>query len=320
MSIQTVPITINVPNLRAQTLEDGRELTILDLETTDFGGPSFGITECATLTICHAEEIVLRCGLVDPENPVSWRAEQKTGITNQMVRGKPNWADAWAWQLMGLARAGRTAGWGSKTFDLPRLKTQQQRYGLPDFPMDDHLDAYHVASRLRGYKKGDLSATAEKLGIPWTDKAHRAPADVIMTALVLEKLCEIHGRALVFGKKQAIVREPVVRSSAKPPADIDILRVALTLPSYEPARLAEILSTDINTLERRISDLIKDGADAKPFTCPKTQEWLREVLPDVLPRWTGRRFLRDLMNDLNSHPKAKPGLSYVQIRVALSSA
>jgi len=320
LSIQAVPITIDLPNLRAQAHEEGREFTILDLETTTFGGPTFGITECATLTISDNEQPVLRAGLVNPQNPISWQAEQKTGITQAMVRGKPHWGEAWAHQLMHLARDGRTSGWGSKSFDLPRLRTQQQRYGLPELPMEDHVDGYLVASRLRGDKKGDLSATAAKLGIPWTDKAHRAPADVIMTALVLEKLCVLHGRVQVFGGKPAATRQAPSKTQAATPADLDILRIARTLPFYEPQRLAEILSTDIGTLERKISDLIKDGADPVPFTCHKTQAWLKEVLPEVLPGWTGRKFLRDLMNDLNKHPKAQPGLSYVQIRVALACA
>ena len=61
---------------------------ILDLETTGFKPEESGITEVAIITMTNGKEEFFET-LVDPEMPVPPSITQITGITDNMVRGKP---------------------------------------------------------------------------------------------------------------------------------------------------------------------------------------------------------------------------------------
>lgn len=146
---------------------------------------------------------------------------------------------------------------GSKSFDIHRIQSQQERYGLPWLSFENHVDSYHIARRIRGVKKGTLAETAAALNIPWTSQAHRAPADVIMTALVLEKLCVLAGREQVFEFKKTLQKKQKQEKSPTILSNNEIIQTAQTLPSYDAKKLAELLSLPVDVLERKISDLSK---------------------------------------------------------------
>jgi len=322
MSLNITEIDLHLPHIKRYVRESGRDLSIFDLEATTFGGPTFGITECATLTIGGGGgHPILRSSLVNPENPISWQAAEKTGITYKMVKDKPNWGDLWANQMIELSTSGVLCGWNSKTFDVPRMQGEMQRYDFPELHLHDHIDVYKIASRLRGTTKGNLTATALAMNLDWDADAHRASADVLMTARVLEALCEKYGVNEVFLSRKAsvdveIVKKIRIRTKID---DIDILRAAQTFAPYKPHVLAQYLSTDIETLERHISELINKGHQTDIFTCSIAQSWLVVALPEVIAKHGERKFLRDTMIDLKSHPLAKDGLTYVQIRIAINN-
>ena len=320
MSIQAVPIDIEIPHLVKQVKNAGKDITIFDLETTTLGGPTFGITECATLTVGGEGAPILRVSLVNPENPISWQAEQKTGIHWAMVRNKPSWGQAWGLEMIHLCKESQTAGWGSKSFDIHRMQGEQRRYKLPELPFEDHLDAYHIACRLRGEKKGNLSETAEAMNIPWTSAAHRAPADVIMTALVLNSLAEKYGIDAVFNyEKPEKIKKVLTKKNVVKIDDLDLVNAAKSLQEYDAKLLANFFMTDTESIERQLSDLVKDGCNPEPFSCRKTQTWLKEVLPDILPTWGEKRLLRELMTSIKKHPLSRPDITYLQIRVGLAN-
>jgi len=169
-------------------------LTVFDLETSTFiGRPNFGITEIGMLHINAKGQVAQSGSLVNPEHRIHNNVISITGITNEMVCGAPNWGHIWLDAVEWMARDHILIGFNSKTFDIPALKSQHNRYAQKSLLVNEDWDVRILHQYLHRTQKGKLADVARLLKIDVSSfKGHRALNDVVLTAAVLSKMVQLH--------------------------------------------------------------------------------------------------------------------------------
>lgn len=157
-----------------------KPLFIFDLETTTFPyAKTFGITEIGALIIKPDGKIIKKQSLVNPENPIHPVASKLTGISQAMVDREPNYPSTdWHRFFCHAAKTAIVIGFNHLSFDIPGIFKTTDRYGLEPCHFEACLDVYEFTT-------GNLSANGRRYGIS-VGNAHRAMADVITTAKVLD--------------------------------------------------------------------------------------------------------------------------------------
>lgn len=128
--------------------------------------------------------------LIDPGRRIGPGITALTGITNEMVRGQPGFADQLP-SMLELLHGAVILGHNVR-FDLSFLGAEFRRHKrtmedeLPGAPV---LDTVRIARRRFGRGGNGLQNLSRRLGIEPT-AAHRALADALTTAAVFEKLIE----------------------------------------------------------------------------------------------------------------------------------
>lgn len=178
-----------------------KPLNIFDLESTDFlGVPHFGITEVGVLLL-HPDGRTWACGeLVNP-GPRCWispTVRKLNGITMDMVRNQEEWGVRWAPRFARFSRDHILTGFNTR-FDVSAVEHQNARYNTA-FDVAATFDTRQVywhskAKPLNSRGKLVELFNAEALESP--GQAHRALADVLMTAMLLNRTLEIMGTCVV---------------------------------------------------------------------------------------------------------------------------
>lgn len=189
---------------RSLTWKDAPWL-ILDTETT--GLEDAAIVELGAVIMARGEVLEYRASLFNPGKPIEPKASEITGITDDMVAGRPRIIDV-------SPRTGRTpaqgldalasrhdcralVGYNLISFDLPILRRELG----PDFdqlessigPTIDPLVVVRtpqVGKWWKGHGRHKLTAVAERFGLDHAEpnmgsKAHRAAWDCVLAGRVL---------------------------------------------------------------------------------------------------------------------------------------
>lgn len=167
-------------------------LIVFDLETSALlKQRNSGIMEIALLRILNNGDACMIDTLVNPENPISLYTMNLTGISNADVIDQPNWLALI--KKIGIKWMNQTlCGFGINGFDIHYLEHQNQRYGI-ECPINKNtIDVRKICRSLNQTNKGTLLDYAARYGVEPTG-AHRAKADTLMTAGLLEKLLEKQG-------------------------------------------------------------------------------------------------------------------------------
>src|SRR5476651_815715 len=187
------PLNSNVLRFVAEL---GRPLVVFDLETTTHirSSENFGVTEIFLTRIEPTGEVSHYSHLVNPENPISPDASRITGITQEMVASEPNFATLLPEFGMYLGDA-VLCGFNIRSFDIPALLQECDRYELSGPPAIDMLDLREVwaESKITENGKGTLTAVAEYFGVE-KGQAHRAEGDVITCLNLLPEMIYAFGR------------------------------------------------------------------------------------------------------------------------------
>lgn len=169
----------------------------IDLETTGSDPESDRIIEIGAVLFDAGREVEARSWLTDPGRPIPLRFQQLTGISREMVAGKPAAEDVMP-DLLALA-AGVPVFAHNAAFDAAFLAATCRRAGLePPGPVLDTLELARIAFPLaRSYRLGGL---AQALEVP-LPAAHRATDDARAAGLVaarcLDKLATMELDALM---------------------------------------------------------------------------------------------------------------------------
>lgn len=178
--------------------EIGTPLSFFDLETTTniVTSPSFGITEFGFLAILPDGRAHAHAKLLNPENEISEKARELTGLTNEMLAGEQTFGDHSATVLKMIERS-IAIGFNSNTFDLRGIFTQLDRYNIERPAAWRSLDLREIWVKLNG-QTGTQTVVAQHYGVPFTG-AHRALADCSALVDIFEQMLWRHGSQMALG-------------------------------------------------------------------------------------------------------------------------
>lgn len=166
-----------------------REMSLIsvDVEAT---GLDTGMARIMEIGMVRFErgQVADRWGtLIDPGVPIPAKATEITGITDEMVRGKPTLRDL-KWEIYGRLRDRVFVAYNAG-YDLPLIGAELRRAGLtlPDVPVLDPL--VWARQLLPNERRHNLGSISSKLGIP-LDQAHRAVHDADAAGKVLFRLAD----------------------------------------------------------------------------------------------------------------------------------
>ena len=164
-----------------------KSLIVFDLETSALlKQRGSGIIEIALLKIAMNGDAYMIDTLINPENPINLYTSNLTGITNQDVFDKPNWLAFIKKSNVNWMNE-TLSGFGINGFDIHYLEHQNQRYNI-ECPINKNtIDVRKICKAIHHTNKGTLLDYAQRYGVEILN-AHRAKADTLMTAGLLEKL------------------------------------------------------------------------------------------------------------------------------------
>ncbi len=162
-------------------------LAVVDVETTGFDANECRVIEVGIVRF-ERGQIAERWGqLIDPGCEIPAKITEITGITDDMVKGKPSFRDL-KWDIYGRLRDRILVAYNAP-FDCGFLENEMKRAGLtmPELPVLDPLVwARHLMPTERSHRLGRV---ADKLGVDLS-QAHRAEHDAEATGKVLLRFAD----------------------------------------------------------------------------------------------------------------------------------
>jgi DNA polymerase III epsilon subunit-like protein len=301
-----------------------RPLTVFDLEGTGFRGPKFGITEVGAFSIMPDGRNFLYGGLINPENTITAKAREVTGITQSMVRDKDNWGKKYAAHFDKISREHIISGFSITSFDIPAVIEQNARYGVVTPKFASVVDVRRFYLKAEGIKNqvGKLEPVAAAYGVFPKGDAHRATADVIMTVELLEALLRTYGEAIFMELLEGSAPRARTQTVDKASLVNEIVSYvqANGFTSYED--LASALDVDVSDIEYPLCKAVDSGAlDAFQFAHEPTRAWLKKAVPAYFAgkgSFDGK--LKPLYDALFLKQPEDVRLSYLQVRIGLLDA
>jgi len=169
---------------------ENKSYVVVDIETTGFSASSDKITEIGAVKIENGVITEEFSQLIDPGIPIPWRITEITGITSDMVDGKPTIEEALP--LFFEFCTGCTIVAHNARFDMGFIKFNAARHGFDcNFRI---LDTLAMARRVFPYLANHkLDTVARHLEVELL-KHHRAADDARATAHIFLRCMEHLGR------------------------------------------------------------------------------------------------------------------------------
>lgn len=179
---------LSTPDLWLDLPLDHLPLIALDLETTGWHPPAAAITEIALVPCGACRDRTAFTTLIDPRQPISREIQVRTGITPDMVRGRPV-IEAVMPEVRRVLSTGIFVS-HNVAFDWPFLDhAHRQAFGAPlSVPS---LCTLVLARRLLSFLPSrSLEHVTRHFGVPLL-QAHRAEADARAVAGILPPLLQL---------------------------------------------------------------------------------------------------------------------------------
>jgi DNA polymerase-3 subunit epsilon len=163
-------------------LQITKPLAFIDLETTGINLGKDRIVEIAIVKILPDGSKIVKRKLINPEMPIPKGASDMHGITDEMVKEAPTFAQT-AQELKQILDGCDLAGYNSNRFDIPLLVEEFMRAGV-DFEMKGRklVDVQNIFHKM---EQRTLSAAYKFYCNKNLDDAHSAEADAGATYEVL---------------------------------------------------------------------------------------------------------------------------------------
>ena len=170
-----------VVNPKEQTFDD--EYVIFDIETTGLSFKNHKITEIGAVKIRNGEVVDHFSALIDPQTPLEAKIIEITGITDDMLIGKPLIDEVLPQFMAFVGDACLVAH--NAAFDTAFIKENCSKFGLPfDFTILDTLTLSRLL--LKDLKRHKLNVIAKYLGVS-LENHHRAVDDAKATTEIFLK-------------------------------------------------------------------------------------------------------------------------------------
>lgn len=163
-------------------LQITKPIAFIDLETTGVNLGTDRIVEIAIVKLLPDGSKTVKRKLINPEMPISKTSVEIHGITNEMVKDAPTFAQA-AQELKQVLDDCDLAGYNSNRFDIPLLVEEFLRAGV-DFDMKGRrmVDVQNIFHKM---EQRTLSAAYKFYCGKVLESAHSAEADAAATHEVL---------------------------------------------------------------------------------------------------------------------------------------
>ena len=295
-----------LPNLLKWVGRRERPLTVFDLEATTKSPhfSHFGIIEVGLVHVSRTAEVTVGSDLINPEHSLSRDAARITGIRREQIDGQPTWAQVWARRFHWIAATHTTAGFNSVAFDCPAVVLQNERYGVRGTQFAEHIDVACLA----GIGGSTLDNAATRAGVEPPRDRHRALADAILTARILDTvILRLTDKQLFLTGHPSARRDQIVEMFKGGQPTVD--------------DLAEQFGRARGTIEKDLLILIEDG-ELQPHKVANAsvQRLLDPVFAEAVQAvWAGDNHGR--LKPLKEWIDAKLGedIEYFQLRLCLRS-
>lgn len=160
----------------------------IDVETTGLDAASNRVIELAIVPFNMSEQIKPFCKLFSVGESLSQEIIDITGISDDMLKNQPSFADSAEECLRMLRSASFVVAYNAK-FDRPFLESEMARLNkvLPDIPW---IDPFVFICELDRFKRGKkLSDAARRWGVN-LENAHRAMADAQAAGKLMLKIAD----------------------------------------------------------------------------------------------------------------------------------
>lgn len=168
-------------------LQITKPIAFIDLETTGVNLCNDRIVEIAIVKLLPDGSKITKRKLINPQMPIPKTSSDVHGITDDMVKDAPTFAQA-AQELKQVLADCDLAGYNSNRFDIPLLVEEFLRSGI-DFDMKGRrmLDVQNIFHRM---EQRTLSAAYKFYCGKVLESAHSAEADATATYEVLQAQIE----------------------------------------------------------------------------------------------------------------------------------
>lgn len=160
---------------------------VFDIETTGFSNTNDKITEIGAVKIENFEIVDTFSELINPQKDISYKIQELTGITNDMVKDKPTIEQVLPKFLQFIGDSVLVAHNAEFDIGFIREKCRQQNIEFKNKSVDTLTLSRILLPELKRHR---LNVVAKKLGIPLLNH-HRAVDDAKATALIFQKFLDI---------------------------------------------------------------------------------------------------------------------------------
>jgi DNA polymerase-3 subunit epsilon len=177
---------------------------VIDVETTGISPKSDRITEIGIVKITNGKITDEFDTLINPEQYISSYITDLTGITNEMVYGKPNFAETYPYIREFMSDSNAVIGGHNVRFDFNFLNNSLVRNGFEPLH-NDIICTARIARRLNlGIQRKSLKNLTHYFGIRQA-RRHRALDDAMATAKILIKLIKIIKEQFNFEEQKELI-------------------------------------------------------------------------------------------------------------------
>lgn len=324
MTTKTIPHIVSLSGIMK------KPLSFFDLETTAaiISQANFGITEMGVYAVRPDGKIAEFSQLMHPGFKIPKIVTEITGITDDMVANELPLSH-WESRIRFLCQNTVMIGFNVRSYDVPALIGQFERYGLEKMGPIQILDIRDVWMDIQKTKKGKLTEVAAHYGCPF-DGAHRAMSDVMGCVHLLEAMIEKHGMECIqqfiktvpeFKDAQTLRDEKKQVDRAK--AELDLIdRILESMTTGKPYGI-EVWTAD---------PIIGANATSLSFALNKMLDQ-HQITPDIIADDEAQGWLIDHWGDItadnpSSHLKpilekaqalgAPDCVNYTQIKVSIA--
>ena len=178
----------NLPVIQKANDKDlSQTFVIFDLETTGFSNKNDKITEIGAVKVENFKVVDRFSQLINPEKDISYKVQELTGITNDLIKDKPTIEEVLPKFVEFIGDSVLVAHNADFDMGFMQQKCREQNIGFKNTSVDTLTLARTLLPHMKRFR---LNLIAKELGIPLLNH-HRAVDDAEATAHIFIKFLEM---------------------------------------------------------------------------------------------------------------------------------